>query len=58
MEEKKTRELNLEEMDHVSGGMNDTEENRRDYTVRKCKFCGAKFTDIALLEEHLFSHHL
>ena len=49
MEKKNMQELNLEEMDKVSGGMHDTEENRR-YVILKAATARIAESISALIE--------
>ena len=56
MEQKK--ELNLDEMDKVSGGAHDYEENRRyDGSGYYCRHCGQIFATNRLLKDHIKTDH-
>ena len=52
MEKKKLQELNLDEMDKVNGGKEDTE--NREYI---CNVCGAIFEDFRKLSLHAAKEH-
>ena len=59
MEKKNMQELNLEEMDKVSGGMHDEKENRR-YEIFEggsCPHCGKYFSTDRELNNHIKSEH-
>jgi len=43
MDEKKVQELELEEMDKVSGGAHDGEVNRKGFFDYACPYCNASF---------------
>ena len=58
MEEKNMRELSLEEMDKISGGIHDTEENRRDYYFYfYCPYCNAVLSSHRERLEHIKNSH-
>ncbi len=59
MKSMNVRELNLEEMNKVSGGMHDREENRR-YEIFEggnCLHCGMYFGTDAALKKHIETEH-
>lgn len=60
MEEKNIRELSLDEMDQVTGGIHDTEENRRYLNFDKnfsCPYCNSCFEDQSRLDHHVKNAH-
>ena len=59
MEKNEMRELNLDEMDKVSGGMHDAKENRR-YEIFdgfNCPHCGRNFGTDKELNDHIKTEH-
>ncbi len=57
MEEKKTRELSLNEMDRISGGIHDSEENRRYEDLTACPYCGITFRTCRERTKHVRDAH-
>ena len=57
MEEKDKRELSLDEMDMVNGGLLDTEENRKYESEYRCQYCKTVFNSYRELSRHIKTAH-
>ena len=57
METKKLRELNLEEMERIIGGIHDREENRRYESEYYCRYCNGMFRSYRERSIHIRDSH-
>lgn len=59
MEDMNMRELSLDEMDSVSGGIHGTEENSRSEKtqVHSCPYCGEEFDTLLSVRNHIVDEH-